>query len=431
MSSTIVNFINNIFSNLTYKFINKFNTIKMRNTKDGISLADALLYKFRYTKIHTTQQEITSSINYKNNTLFTRRSFYKKEEHISINFYNYLFEEIVNLYKKILPNDKMSFVAIDGSSNNDTKNRVCLNMCYYNINQFIPIDISFNGHENRNKETLNFKKYLQENPEKFKNVIFIADRFYYSFGLIQFLISNNYKFIIRAKNKCNTESLNKLKNINKNIKLVTYNDNIEKYAFIRNSKKDESINVKYLIKNECKIITNVENITNDELLKVYRKRWNIETFFKFIKSNFKFQYLIEKNRDAINKTYICEKILIYIQRLLLIVYNNENKDKDKLTPENVNNSNLLKGIYEYLLEPIITGTLEPKNIKNYFGSYLIKINNKKNRHYPRKSNKPFTKWYIKEYSNITKISRILNAIINCTINNLNKNEKLVAKKLLF
>ena len=137
--------------------------------------------------------------------------------------------------------------------------------------------------------------------------------------------------------------------------------------------------------------------------------------------------MTEKNNDAINKTYICEQILIYIQRLLLIVHNEEKNDN--LTIENVNNSNLLKGIYDCLLEPIITGTLKMEDILKCISSYLIKINNKKDRHFPRKSNIPFTKWYVKEYSNITKINRILNAIIDKTVNKLNKNEKIIANRL--
>ena len=154
MGRSIVGSINNIFSNLTYKFINQFNVHKMRNITDGISLTDSLLFRFRYTKIHVTRQEIISNINYKNNTTFNRYSFHKKEEHINVKFYNYLFEEIVKLYKKISPNNKMSYVSVDGSSNNGTKNKVCLNICYYDTNQSIPIDITFNGSENRNKRSI-------------------------------------------------------------------------------------------------------------------------------------------------------------------------------------------------------------------------------------------------------------------------------------
>ena len=191
---------------------------------------------------------------------------------------------------------------------------------------------------------------------------------------------NNYKFIIRKKNTCNDISLKKLKNINKDIRIVKYTNNIKKYSFIRKSKKSKHTQVTYLQKNDCNLITNVKNITNSELLKAYRKRWNIETFFKFIKTNFKFQHLTEKNNDSINKMYICEKILVYIQRLLLVAYNKDNNCN--LTIENVNNSNLLKGIYECLLESIIAGTLTVDDVTKYINSYLKKVNNKKDRHFP-------------------------------------------------
>jgi len=77
--------------------------------------------------------------------------------------------------------------------------------------------------------------------------------------------------------------------------------------------------------------------------------------------------------------YICEKILVYIQRLLLVAYNKDNNCN--LTIENVNNSNLLKGIYECLLESIIAGTLTVDDVTKYINSYLKKVNNKKDRHF--------------------------------------------------
>lgn len=48
-------------------------------------------------------------------------------------------------------------------------------MAYYNVDKYIPIDITFNGHENRNKEVSQFKNYLIEHPECFRNAIFIAE----------------------------------------------------------------------------------------------------------------------------------------------------------------------------------------------------------------------------------------------------------------
>lgn len=47
----------------------------------------------------------------------------------------------------------------------------------------------------------------------------------------------------------------------------------------------------------------------------------------------------------------------------------------------------------------------------------------------RNSKTPFTKWYIKGYSNLTKYAKI-DAIINDTVNKLNKNLKSIAKNII-
>ena len=54
---------------------------------------------------------------------------------------------------------------------------------------------------------------------------------------------------------------------------------------------------------------------------------------------------------------------------------------------------------------------------------------KKNESNPRQCKTPFMKWYIKAYSNQSEIVKILNAIENGTLNELNKNLKSKAKKI--
>jgi len=47
--------------------------------------------------------------------------------------------------------------------------------------------------------------------------------------------------------------------------------------------------------NDCVLITNIANFNKEELLEKYRKKWDIEVFFKIIKNNFKIQHTSEKN----------------------------------------------------------------------------------------------------------------------------------------
>jgi hypothetical protein len=47
----------------------------MRNIKNGVKLTDAFYYKFLYSKLKSTKQEIVGKINYLNNTTFMRNSY--------------------------------------------------------------------------------------------------------------------------------------------------------------------------------------------------------------------------------------------------------------------------------------------------------------------------------------------------------------------
>jgi len=88
-------------------------------------------------------------------------------------FYKDLFYKIRNLYNEHLKsNDKYNLIAVDGTYNNTNVNDVegiletSLNMGYYSINEYMPIDITFCNQENNNKEILQLKKYINDNNYK-------------------------------------------------------------------------------------------------------------------------------------------------------------------------------------------------------------------------------------------------------------------------
>jgi coenzyme F420-reducing hydrogenase gamma subunit len=56
-----------------------------------------------------------------------------------------------------------------------------LNMGYYDINNYIPIDLTFNGCLQKNKEIQQLVKYIKKN--NIFNVLVIADRAYFNFSV--------------------------------------------------------------------------------------------------------------------------------------------------------------------------------------------------------------------------------------------------------
>jgi len=362
--------------------------------------------------------------------------------------YTNLFCAIYNYYNHLYnPDNNGNLIGIDGTYNNDINNNEALNMGFYDISNNIPIDIKSYGIGGKNNEIKSSTDYIKNHIDVFKNNIIVADRGYFSYEFLNFLINNNLKFIIRVKGqgtnlnplniiKKNVPNYNKIMNIKDKIRIIKYENVITKLIFSGKSKKKiEKHKIK--IKNDCVLVTNILNkieYNDNQILEYYKSRWDIEVFFKYIKYNFNcsaVQHQKEKYKKDSKKTYLCDLIITFIAKLVERYYinkfcnNNENKDKIK-----INKSNLTKGIFKHLLYAILNEKLDDNKLDNFCKSYIKIVVNKKDRTFPRNSKTPFTKWYIKGYSDQTKFMKIIDYIINNTVDKLNKNLKTIAKRII-
>ena len=112
-------------------------------------------------------------------------------------------------------------IAVDGTYNNtniknDKTLETSLNMGLYDATNCIPIELELKGFENKNKEINSFVDYIKQNNVDDSNLIYVLDRAYFSYDLINFLIDKKIKFVIRVKNNClylkNDKEINKIKN---------------------------------------------------------------------------------------------------------------------------------------------------------------------------------------------------------------------------
>lgn len=408
--------INNIHELLNNIFNNTFYNIYANNKiiKSEINERNLLYYKFKYTQINKSKQNIVSNINYNNNTTHNVTSYYRKENNISIDTYTNILTHINNLYLSLNKNTVDKLISIDGTYGNTNIRRkkgtlnTMLYMCYYDCTNEVPIDITFKNNNHNNEVTL-AQQWINKYKSKCKNSIIIADRAYFKYDFFSFLISNNIKFVVRIKNNAK----------NKNIPNCRY---IESEFSIKKKVYNKKINKKQTIicNNKYILITNLdkEKYSEQHILDIYNKRWDIEVYFKYIKNNFKFQHLKEKKTDDGKKILICQSIIVIIARIIKNIYHSFNNNKDK-----INESLLINGIFEVLLIDIIGGKLTSSKIKNFINSYCIPIKNKLNRTFDRASLIPFTKWYVKKYISIYKYSKILEALSSGNYNILNKNLK--------
>ena len=112
---------------------------------------------------------------------------------------------------------------------------------------------------------------------------------------------NEYKlnFVIRIKNNCvcikdKTKIIDKI--TDNNVRFINYTNKIES---IKKDKNNKDVKIEETI--ICNLVTNLNKEKyNDDLIKdIYLMRWDVEVFFKLLKSNFKFANLREHNKNTV------------------------------------------------------------------------------------------------------------------------------------
>jgi len=429
----------------SYKKINSNSKCQMRNRKDGIQLMDALWYRFQYADKNMTKDRAVAKMNIMNGTTFSRQSFDSKEQNIPLDIYMAILKRIINHYndKYNDANEDIKVIAIDGTYNNDIHMNEMLNMGFYDITNGIPVNIVNYGKQNKNREVSSAINHINKNMATFKNTIIVADRAYFSYDFLKFLIDNGIQFIIRArgdaKNLDPTTTIRRsmakygiINDIKHSIRIVKLDNIMKKTVYASNSKKSMKTH-QLEVQNDCVLITNIpmdESYTDAKILELYRSRWDIEVFFKYLKSNFKFQHIMETEVANYKKMYVCEMIITYITRIVEKHYRERVTLKNKPgTSYKVNMSNMVSGMFDFMIHNIIYDKLTDQLLDQFCSNYIIIVRNRLNRSFPRTSKKPFTKWYIKGYSNQTRFMRIVEAVINNTVDELNKNDKMIARKI--
>ena len=196
------------------------------------------------------------------------------------------------------------------------------------------------------------------------NDIYVFDRGYLDFSLLETLHKNNKYFICRIRK--NTKQLDK-----------THTDYI-----IKNNYFDHLRIIVYIINNKYYYLcTNlIENIDSETIKNIYYKRWSVEEYFKMLKKTTNINNINEIKINNIKKNFFCYSIMNKLLYLINNHYNNQIDNKNNKTIKQINLSNLVKCLYENTFYvKFFMGTFTMNELNTLFKTIIVYTYSKINR----------------------------------------------------
>lgn len=194
------------------------------------------------------------------------------------------------------------------------------------LKNFFPTNVKFFKKQKEISEEIALKKTIFGSKYT-KNSIVVFDRGLQSRKAFDKLSDKNIRFITRLKSRLRFKEVGKFKQVagQKTSTLC-----LEKDIMVKLKNEDEKwtkntfrLIIARSLKNNEPIIflTNIENLTAEEITDIYKERWGIEVFFKFLKQELNFKHLVSRNENGI-------KVMLYatlILAFLILVYKEKNK----------------------------------------------------------------------------------------------------------
>ena len=253
------------------------------------------------------------------------------------------------------------------------------------------------------------RKMAKQNLKNVKNldlpypIIRVMDRGYTSLPDMYYSNENNDKYLIRLQKKDFKKQIDKKKSNDETITIPYQYDRVRYYKkdypefYEKMEETKEDIKLRIIIVNndngeKIRLATNLSNeeFNYEEIVELYKLRWNIELNYHCLKESLKIETITSSN-EVIIKQDIYSQMLVY--NLIQAFKQDAEKNivQSKYKNEMKINTNMAVGFVKKALLKII---LEPNDkqrdklfelLEQKIEKYLIPI--KKDRHYPRNHSK--------------------------------------------
>lgn len=197
----------------------------------------------------------------------------------------------------------------------------------YNLNQEMPVYFDITGARTND---INVAKTIELKA----GVTYVADKGYTDYNWWNAINEAGAFFVTRLKKNAKIAELSEIQNPDKPIssQIITLT-NKNPRGGIKNNYVNKPLR-KVIVQRENKepliLVTNDFSRSDEEIAELYKQRWQIELFFKWVKQNLKIKKFLGKSENAI-KTQICIAMISFV----LIKLANELKELCKEIPTKI------------------------------------------------------------------------------------------------
>ena len=283
-----------------------------------------------------------------------RSSISERLSKIDPNYFKEIYEQMYGKFSELYDKaeiEKYNLIRVDSTIVADTCSKLKEGIDQKSGKKLVKFSFSFDGVLPSGVEVFTAQKYSSEEsalPEAiFSHVkkeehhqnIYIIDRGLQSARAMKEFEEKSVKFIIRSKENRKFEEI---ESFLKNSKLSKWDD----WEILKDSKvklytgipvqnkrgnvhhREEKVETHFRlvvirnekIKKEFWFLTNEFELTTKEIADYYRKRWDIEVFFRFLKQELNLSHLVSLNKNGI-------EVMVYmtmIAAMLLLIYKKAN-----------------------------------------------------------------------------------------------------------
>ncbi|SHM75793.1 IS4 family transposase [Chryseobacterium polytrichastri] len=212
---------------------------------------------------------------------------------------------------------------------NSTKKSVKFSMAFSNI----PIHSKIFTEQSFVSEDFALKELIKECPLNADNIL-VFDRGVQARATFEEFSEDDLTFVTRLNNYTRFETIKEFELVENEAGRLMLEQDLEVKLYDKRNKKTQRF-LRLIIAKEKEseevfyFLTNSKTLTAKDVADIYKQRWEIEVFFKFIKQNLNFSHLLSRNINGV-------KVVMYmtlITAILLIVYKKLNNLKGYKIPK--------------------------------------------------------------------------------------------------